>query len=62
MAFLHVPGGDGLQLWRAAMDTLNKQSRTAEKGCFSGLGLPTERTQRCVAEYGVELLNLFINL
>jgi len=46
----------------AAMDTLNKQSRTADKGCSSVLGLPAVRTQRCVAEYGVKLLNRFINL
>jgi hypothetical protein len=46
----------------ADMYTLNKQSRTADKGCSFGLGLPTVRTQLCVAEYGVKLLNRFNNL
>ena len=31
-------GGNGLQTWRAAADILNKQSRTADKWCFSSLG------------------------
>jgi hypothetical protein len=25
-------GGDGLQIWRVIVNTMNKQSRTAEKG------------------------------
>jgi hypothetical protein len=32
-------GGDGFQIWRAAANILNKQSRTADKGWFSGLGV-----------------------
>jgi hypothetical protein len=32
-------GGDALQFWRAAANILNKQSRTAENGWFSSLGL-----------------------
>jgi hypothetical protein len=31
--------GDGLQLWRAAADILNKQSQTADKGWSSNLGV-----------------------
>jgi hypothetical protein len=31
-------GGDGLQIWRVAANTVNKQSWTAEKGWFSRLG------------------------
>jgi hypothetical protein len=31
-------GGDGLQIWRVA-DILNKQSRTADKGWASSLGV-----------------------
>jgi hypothetical protein len=27
-------GGDALQIWRVAANILNKQSRTADKGCF----------------------------
>jgi hypothetical protein len=30
-------GGEGLQIWRVAANTLHKQSRTADKGC-SNLG------------------------
>jgi hypothetical protein len=29
--FLVVAGGDYLQIWRVAMNVLNKQSRTADK-------------------------------
>jgi hypothetical protein len=32
-------GGDGLQIWRVAANILNKQSRTAEKGWSSSLGV-----------------------
>jgi hypothetical protein len=32
-------GGDALQLWRAAANILNKQSRTADKGWSSSLGV-----------------------
>jgi hypothetical protein len=31
--------GDGLQIWRVATNILNKQSRTADNGWSSGLGL-----------------------
>jgi hypothetical protein len=31
--------GDALQFWRVAANILNKQSRTADKRCFSSLGL-----------------------
>jgi len=30
-------GGEGLQTWRVAANTLNKQSRTADKGWSSSL-------------------------
>jgi hypothetical protein len=30
-------GGGGLQIWRVAVIILNKQSRIADKGWFSGL-------------------------
>jgi hypothetical protein len=30
-----VDGGDGLQIWRAAANILNKQKRTAERGWSS---------------------------
>jgi hypothetical protein len=32
-------GGDGLQFWRLAANILNKQSRTADKGWSSSLGV-----------------------
>jgi hypothetical protein len=31
--------GDGLQIWRVAANILNKQSRTAESGWSSSLGV-----------------------
>jgi hypothetical protein len=40
-------GGDGIQIWRVAMNILNKQSRTADKECLPawglGVGLTTPR-------------------
>jgi hypothetical protein len=40
MARLRVAGGgDGLQIWREALNVLNKQSRTVDKGWSSSLGL-----------------------
>jgi hypothetical protein len=35
-------GGDGLQEWREAANILNKQSRTADKGWSSSLGVGRE--------------------
>jgi hypothetical protein len=32
-------GGDGLQVWRVPVNILNKQSRTADKGWSSSLGV-----------------------
>jgi hypothetical protein len=32
-------GGDALQVWREAANILNKQSRTADKGLSSSLGV-----------------------
>jgi hypothetical protein len=32
-------GGDGLQIWRVAANILNKQSRTADRGWSSSLGV-----------------------
>jgi hypothetical protein len=32
-------GGDGLQIWRAAANILNKKSRTTDKEWFSRLGV-----------------------
>jgi hypothetical protein len=32
-------GGEGLQIWRVAANMLNKQSRTADKGWHSSLGV-----------------------
>jgi len=32
-------GGDGLQIWRVAANTLNKQSRTVDTGWSSSLGV-----------------------
>jgi hypothetical protein len=34
-----VDGGDGLQIRRIAVNILNKQSRTADKGRSSSLGV-----------------------
>jgi hypothetical protein len=34
-----VVGGDGLQIWRVAANIVNKQSRTADRGWFSSLGV-----------------------
>jgi hypothetical protein len=31
--------GDGLQIWRVPANVLNKQSRTADKGLYSSLGV-----------------------
>jgi hypothetical protein len=31
--------GDGLQIWRVAANILNKQSRTADSGWYSSLGV-----------------------
>jgi hypothetical protein len=40
MALPQVADGvDGLQIWRVATNILNKQSRTADKGWSSRLGL-----------------------
>jgi hypothetical protein len=40
MARLQVAdGGDGLQIWKVAANILNKQSRTADKGWSSSLGV-----------------------
>jgi hypothetical protein len=35
-------GGDAVQLWRAAANVLNKQSRTADKGWSSSFGVARE--------------------
>jgi hypothetical protein len=35
-------GEDGLQVWRVAANILNKQSRTADKGSSSSLGVGLE--------------------
>jgi hypothetical protein len=32
-------GGNGLQIWRVAANILNNQSRTADKGWASSLGV-----------------------
>jgi len=32
-------GGDGLQIWRIAVNVLNKQLRTADKGDSSSFGV-----------------------
>jgi hypothetical protein len=32
-------GGDGLQIWRVAVNILNKQSLSADKGWYSSLGV-----------------------
>jgi hypothetical protein len=32
-------GGDGLQIWRVAANIWNKQSRRADKGWYSSLGI-----------------------
>jgi hypothetical protein len=37
-------GGEGLQIWRVAANILNKQSRTADKGWPSSLGVGLGRT------------------
>jgi hypothetical protein len=34
-----VGGGDGLQIWRVAANILTKQSRTADRGWSSSLGV-----------------------
>jgi hypothetical protein len=34
-----VDGGDGLQLWRVAVNILNKQSYTADKSPALGFGM-----------------------
>jgi len=35
-------GGEGLQVWRVAVNILNKQSQTANNGLFSSLGVGCE--------------------
>jgi hypothetical protein len=37
-----VDGGDGLQIWRVAVNILNGQSRIVDKGWFSSLGVGRE--------------------
>jgi hypothetical protein len=37
-----VDEGDGLQIWSIAANILNKQSRTADKGWYSSLGVGGE--------------------
>jgi hypothetical protein len=39
MARPQVADGDGLQIWRVAANILNKQSRAADKGWSSSLGV-----------------------
>jgi hypothetical protein len=40
MARPHVAdGGDGLQIWRVAVNILNKQLRTADRERYSSLGV-----------------------
>jgi hypothetical protein len=39
MVILYGVGGRGLQIWRVAVNLLNKQSWTADKGWFSSLGV-----------------------
>jgi hypothetical protein len=34
-----VDGRDGLQMWKAVANILNKQSRTADDGWYSSLGV-----------------------
>jgi hypothetical protein len=34
-----VDGGGGLRIWRVAANILNKESRTADKGWLSSLGV-----------------------
>jgi hypothetical protein len=47
-------GGDGLHIWRVAADTLNKQSRTADKGCHSACGVRRGLTTTYVIKYFVQ--------
>jgi uncharacterized protein (UPF0254 family) len=37
--FQVADGGDTLQVWRVAVNVLNKQSQTADKGLSSNLGV-----------------------
>jgi hypothetical protein len=47
MARPQVPdGGDGLQVWRAAANAINKQSREPARGCPPVWGLLVEQTTR----------------
>jgi hypothetical protein len=44
-------GGKGLQIWKVAANTLNKQSRTADNGWSSlGAGLTTHRKDSLVTK------------
>jgi hypothetical protein len=38
MVHPEVVDGDGLQIWRAVVSIMNKQSKMASKGMFSSLG------------------------
>jgi hypothetical protein len=47
-------GGDGLQIWRVAANILNKQSRTADKGWSSSLGVGCgEKTPRLKKKFSL---------
>jgi hypothetical protein len=41
-------GGDDLQIWRVAVNMLNKQSQTANKGWSSSLGDVVHDTKRAL--------------
>jgi hypothetical protein len=49
--------GDGLQIWRVATNILNKQSRTADSGWSSslGVGLTTLGRPKCRWEDGIRI-------
>jgi hypothetical protein len=39
-------GGDGLQIWRVTANVSNKQSRTADEGWYSSVGMEERLTTR----------------
>jgi hypothetical protein len=51
-------GGDGLQIWRVAANILNKQSRPANKGWSSSLGVRREANNSSPQK--ISLLQKFI--
>jgi hypothetical protein len=54
-----VDGGEGLQIWRAAVNVLNMHLRTAEKGCLQLWKLARNQEPFTIRNWPVQNLALF---